>query len=257
MAVGEFPDVVGDAIRDELQARFGGEAQPESPLERLQELRADLQHEALSRIWSIDSGDDPRSAGLREALAATACELLHAAVTANPADADTQVAHVPSGRLLPYSIAPGNEDSVSLLHPLIRETEGLPGSATAVPRRQLGVVHTGGRPVCLCLLDEDEARLLSPESLPALMSAAAGREPFVVREAEAARLRLAPDGRTIMETEGLLGLSPWIIPHDELRVPLEPQTASICPAPPRLSDARVEVIGEVWVEDETPPPETH
>ena len=152
LAVGEFPEIVGSAIRNELSARYatGAAAISDDPLQVLQSLRENQQRLAIQRIWKVELSDRPESQRFRERLA----DIVRRA---------TDSIGVPR-----FSVAAGERDALTLLHPALdmvstASPELQPGS----PR--LSVVLEGSVPIGFVFEEESEFVVIPAEELPSLI----------------------------------------------------------------------------------------
>jgi superfamily II DNA or RNA helicase len=152
LAVGEFPEIVGTAIRDELASRFerGVAAISDDPIEVLQELREDQQRLALQRIWRLDLSDRPESQRFRERLA------------------DLVVRVDPEG-LRPSSVLPGDRNPLTLGHPVLDEVAST-SARTSLERPPIRVVLQGSVPIGFVLEEANDFIVVPAEDFPTLLA---------------------------------------------------------------------------------------
>jgi hypothetical protein len=152
LAVGEFPEIVGSAIRDELASRFerGAAAISDDPIQVLQELREDQQRLAIQRIWRSELSDRPESQRFRERLADLA-------------------AGVDPDSVSPSSVLPGGRNALTLAHPALDAVAGtsVPGSAEPPPIR---AILQGSVPIGFALERGEDFIVVPAEELPVLLA---------------------------------------------------------------------------------------
>jgi superfamily II DNA or RNA helicase len=149
LAVGEFPEIVGSAIRNELSARYatGAAAITDDPIALLNTLRENQQRIALGRIWQVELSDSPESQGFRERLAGL---ISRAGET-------------------PPSVHPGDSDVLSLHHPALDAITNV-GPSSDPGTDDIFAVLADDVAIGFAIADGDEFVLVPPEALPALLA---------------------------------------------------------------------------------------
>ena len=165
LAVGEFPEIIGSAIRNELAARYstGAAAIGEDPIRVLQELRGDQQRLAIQRIWNLELSDRPESQRFREHLADLVSRTIDAS---NPTL---------------FSVSPGDRNTLSLNHPALDMLARVSrqGTSTTLP---LSVVLNGSTPIGFVLDDKTDFIVIPGEELPSLLGSLALGDELKVHE---------------------------------------------------------------------------
>jgi superfamily II DNA or RNA helicase len=130
LAVGEFPDVIGRAIRDELSARFGHDRNDADPIAELNRLKNDIQVQALRRLWDRTVPTRTLTGKFREELAAIA---LSGATRfgIQISDDGEEIRFEIDGVIYKMSRKPGGDDVISLTHPALKRLLCLPVSYPA------------------------------------------------------------------------------------------------------------------------------
>lgn len=243
LAVGEFPELISEAIRNELASRFerGARAVAEDPFQRLQELRKQHQHIAMQRVWKTNLEVDPASTSLRSRLA----DLLVGAVEriggwTQKDDRGYRLVLPHDGNTFEFSVEPGTSRSLNLFHEALEsmaEIDLRPGKD-----RELGeliLILAGDVPVMFGVVVEGERYIVPPALLSDLLSAALGIRALVLD-----KLVVRRDQRD--ETwEGLGRLSRWIPNPDALRTPVDLEVP--CPLIPSLGSLSTKTLGHIAV----------
>lgn len=212
LAVGEFPELISKAIKDELASRFrhGIAGVTADPLVLLQQLRESEQHAALQRVWGRDPKELPGSTKFRQELLDVLGALADAQGVKTESNGNTARFTFEGDQVIVTAL-PGKETSLTLMSSVI---EAVLGRASAVrvdePAAELGVVMSEGIPFGFCLFDGQENRLLRPQDLPELISAAAGLNRFGFRSEYPTV--------TIGQSLGELPLSDWLPDHRAIRL---------------------------------------
>jgi superfamily II DNA or RNA helicase len=174
LAVGSVPQLFGDVIRAEVASRLG-EAEPaRDVIEELQQLREDLQVQAISRVWDRGVAATPQSQSLREKLAG----LVGTAMAATSAsDPSSRLARPEVAGRLEFTVEPGRRDSLTLLHPVLDDLPLRSGAGTN--NHPLFIVETeDGSPIAACIGMGESFSLIVPEDVPDLLAACIGLAPF-------------------------------------------------------------------------------
>ncbi len=177
LAVGQFPEIVSQQIREALAIRIGvgGVASPEA-IGELQRLRDETQFAALQRVWGADFEQRPESAKLRSEL----MDLVESAArdTGFEVDRDQDsIVVVTDDVTIAATAEAGASDALSLHHPAL----DLLDDETPVSQSDACIcaVEVDGAAVGLCLRYEDGTEIRLPaESLAHLLAAARGLEPL-------------------------------------------------------------------------------
>ena len=195
LAVGEFPEIVGSAIRNELAARYstGHAAIGEDPIRVLQELRGDQQRLAIQRIWNFELSNRPESQRFREILP------IYVSRT-------TDVSNPP-----PFSVSPGDRNTLSLNHPALEMLARVSRQTTSTTR-PVSVVLIGSTPIGFVLDDKTDFIVIPGEELPNLLGWLALGDELKVHESwtRVPRMALADLARAITTT------SMWMPKPNEL-----------------------------------------
>lgn len=161
LAVGEFPEIFSNAIRDELRTRFNGDSVSAiDPYIELQRLREDFQRNALEKLWERAGAGSPLSNNLRRDLV----EIVR----------NSSSKSVSSSEL---TDEPGQRNSVTLLSPVLRKaiTSGIE-QLRGVTQSVIGV-FSGEVLVALAIENPDKKlRLVSVNSVGRLLKAIIGQE---------------------------------------------------------------------------------
>jgi superfamily II DNA or RNA helicase len=153
LAVGEFPEIVGSAIRKELASRYeaGAAAISEDPIQILQSLRESQQRAAIQRIWDVELSPRPESQRFREALADLVARAGDGSGISNS------------------SVYAGESDVISLMHPALDSIVQASVSEHPDPIPVL-VVCSGSVPIGFVLEEADEFVVVPAMELPALLA---------------------------------------------------------------------------------------
>lgn len=222
LAVGEFPEVIGEAIRSQLRA---GETLDFDAIEtRISSLRDRAEMRALDRIWSRTRKDLSVGEQFRELLASV---VVHAAQRQGlPVDGDSMRFTVAlSDRVVTVDTAAGQPDSLHLYHEamtVVQQTSATPAMDIALDG--LAVVGDAHGPLALLMKGEGGFHVQGPTATAqVLLSIVAGHT-------------LAAQGPVIpfnaSRDEVIAGLREAFPSRIELADVLVP-TASVPPAPAR------------------------
>jgi superfamily II DNA or RNA helicase len=161
LAVGEFPEVIGKAIREELATRFGAVSTVRDPISQLNQLKNDLQVRALRQLWDRKVPARTLSAKFRSelgSLAVLAARFVGATVTED----DSGFIVSKGNHKLRFTIEPGGDDVISFTHPLLQWLM----SSQIKPSSNLHVASENGVPMFFAFED----RLIDPQSFPSLIN---------------------------------------------------------------------------------------
>lgn len=211
LAVGEFPELVSKAIKDELASRFrpGIAGLADDPLVLLQRLRENEQHVALQRIWGRDPNELPGSTKFRQRL----LDFLSALAVAQGIkieSSDHATKFTFDDEVISVTAAPGKPTSLTLMSPVVdrligQADVGVLGNESAV----LGAVISSGVPVGLCLSEGKRNRLVKPQDLPEVLLAASFLHQLNLSEVGAPEVSI---GQPLRD----LPLSDWLPNHEAL-----------------------------------------
>jgi len=159
LAVGEFPDIIAKAIRNEC-ADPGSFAWADA-VRQLEALRRDLQLKALKRAWQSGNTKTSRSDETRRRL----LQFLK-----------DHRSHEPGLPELPKRYVAGERNVVSITHPaLLALKPRVSGSAGT--SGEVGFMTADGKDLGLAIRCNGELRLLGPEEFPDLLGAIVAGEP--------------------------------------------------------------------------------
>lgn len=195
LAVGEFPDIIARAIREEC-------ADPLSPcwseaLAHLEALRRDQQLQAMKKVWQFGSIGNSRSEEVRKRL--------HDFLTDQSRSLGIDVND------LPTSYVAGERNVVSLTHRAVLALR-FPLASDVGPSAELGFLTANGADIGLAVNHEGFLWVIGPESVPDLLAGLVLRKPFRL-DLELART--VPD--LCMDPAEVNRLFPWSPDHWALR----------------------------------------
>jgi superfamily II DNA or RNA helicase len=219
LAVGEFPEVVSRAIREEVLARFGREAATTDALAELRSVRNQLQTRALKSLWTDGKESKPMTKEFREHLGALAIEALTRAGGTHIVEDGNHVL-TDGSRTERFSTEPGSDDSLSLAHPALRwlEAKGIrPGVSSP------SLLCSDGRPFLFASQVGDEWSPADPRDLPQQLSRWTGLAENSGEPQDFIPATVTPGGAVRAD---------WIPNHEALSVPVGPG-----PSRPRYDDA--------------------
>lgn len=113
LAVGEFPDVIGDSIRAEVATRLGDPRTADDPIAQLKRLRNESQVTALTRLWSREVPSQTMTGRFRESLAQLLCTLAQARGQ-ECSGQDGSYYLVANGKRMALEVEPGSNGVASL-----------------------------------------------------------------------------------------------------------------------------------------------
>ena len=164
LAVGEFPEVVGSAIRDAVASRYGGPSSFADPITELQRLRNNTQLKALRELWGQGSPGQPTTRLFREELAAVVlaeARRLAALVTETGGRTTIQDGR----RRITFSLDSGEEDTMSLSHSSLAILQG----AVVTGQDMLVSLWDGSRPFLFAVRSRGTVYPLHPREFPRLI----------------------------------------------------------------------------------------
>jgi len=230
LAVGEFPEVVSSAIRDEVATRFGGPGSDANPLARLQQLRSDVQLTALHRLWVRDASGDTLARRFRDELAALAKSAAVDAGGSGRAENGVTTLAVAS-ESAEFAVEPGRDDVISLRHPALRWLGRRPMKTTP----EIRILALRGMPAFFATESDAQWAPVAPEAMVDLIGTIAG---LSVGASTSVGSRVEVEGSSILE---------WMPRTDDLAVPATLE----CAVPTRpeflIADMDLVCIGE-WGE---------
>lgn len=162
LAVGEFPEVVGSAIRSEVTARYGGPQSRTDALAELNRLKNDVQVAALRSLWVRETSGTTLTGKFREdlsTLAISAAEAAGALVTREP----SIVRIVQGEKRIAYTTEPGSDRVITLQHPALSWFARLEVSQTGP---ESSVMCTASRPVFFAMGGQP----VDPVGVPAFLA---------------------------------------------------------------------------------------
>jgi len=224
LAVGEFPEVVGAAIRDAVSARYGGQsADGADPIAELQRLRKSTQLLALKELWGQEIPGHTRTRQFREELA----ELVVSQARSQRLAVSTTGGRTKIGNgatAFSFTLESGEEDTISLGHPAMSLF-----SHSGVVDPSLKSLWAAAKPHLFALANSAGIHPLQPASLPTLVHA-------LLAESDLSAI-LADSGNRCESVEDQQ-LSSWLASQGRLSVPTHPE----CPVPERKSFTFSELI---------------
>lgn len=215
LAVGEFPDVVGAAIRDQLASQYGADPADRDAIAELNALKNDVQVRSLRSLWDRSVPTQTLTDRFRQELAFLASR----AAEAQGAD----VSHhsegfriSQDGAAVHFSVRPGRDDVISLRSPVMRWL----GHTTWSHQCDLGVLSNEWGPAFFALGE----RVVDPTTLPGLIGTLMSM-PATDMLTSVALLRPF-DGATFAGA--------WLPSAESLTIPVQLE----CPLPPPPSFSR-------------------
>lgn len=226
LAVGQFPEIVSQAIREEISSRLipteFGVRIVSDPLQKLQDLRKEIQLTSLNKIWRIGLSTTPLTGELRQRL----LRLIAAIVECERTPAGQLKCKFPHIAIM-VSDAPGDPDCISLSHPAMRSLPAAQNSGSTI---ELGYLEGNEVPTAFALKDsEGSIRIIRQEALASLIEFLVNGSPL---SAESSTIRLGSADDLPFEPERIVfGKFSWMPGADELNIPYEEGRA---PLPPSL-----------------------
>lgn len=224
LAVGEFPDVVGATIRDQLASQYGADSADRDAIAELNALKNDVQVRSLRSLWDRNVPTQALTDRFRQELAVLAS---HAA-EAQGADVsqDSEGFRISQdGVVVHFSVRPGRDDVISLRSPAMRWLD----RTTWSHQSGLTVLANEWGPAFFAL----GGRVVDPTTVPGLLGALVGMSTTDVLTKTA--LLASSDGETITGA--------WLPIAGSLTIPVQLE----CPLPPApsfvLDDMSVSTLG--------------
>ncbi len=172
LAVGEFPDVIGDSIRAEVATRLGDPQASGDPIAQLKRLRNESQITALTRLWSREVPSKTITGRFRESLAQLLCALAQSRGL-ECSDQDGSYHFVANGHRFALEIAPGSAGVVSLLSEAVESFR-----SESVPHiGDINLAVTSQESPAAIAIGPGASGLISPAELPALLGRILGISP--------------------------------------------------------------------------------
>lgn len=213
VAVGEFPEVVGAAIRAEVASRFGGPRSTTDAVAELVRLRNDVQVEALRSLWRKGGSAVTMTQGFRGALSNLATR------AAEEAGASTRcegpVVRISEGdKSLAFTIEPGSDAVLSLRHSAL---DWLADRAVAESAPAVRVLSSEDGPAFF----EVNGTPIDPLGFPKMIAALAGLE-GTAESLDLPTLKADHSGQAVCD---------WLPRPSHLTIPAELQLRT--PEPPQ------------------------
>lgn len=227
LAVGSLPEIVSEAIRQEVATSFEGSAAlGADPLQRLQDVREDIQLRAISKVWDQMGLLDSSSSAQREKMIALIrgyC--LRARVPIDEVEDGLIVAS--GGRYFELQATPGSSSPISLLHEIWDKLAPVAASGTD----SVVCVEVDGLPIGIGLRTAAGYALIPDEKTVDVLATLLGEGPYrVPKDTE----WLDADAFVAAVT-GARGRNPTAMPgHGKWRIPVELDVNPPDPGAPRV-----------------------
>jgi SNF2 family DNA or RNA helicase len=118
LAVGEFPDVVGTAIRDQLASKLGASSDSRDVVSELNELKNDNQIKALRTLWDFNVAGSTLTERFRREIANLAISAAQGA-GASITQEEEVFSISQENNTVNFSVIPGRNEVISLRHPAL------------------------------------------------------------------------------------------------------------------------------------------
>lgn len=229
IAVGQSPEIVSDAIRSRVGSDEGDDGiNTEEALERLGEVRQDLQHQAIQEVWGRLEDPIPLSTRVRrEFLDLLARHASSGTFEEGPVGRRLVVEDPGRGRIEAGS-EPEDRSILTLNHEIL---DILARAKAFLPTEvELLVLEdsTEGQPLAFCLARDDSIAVVPPSDLPALIGALMrGDAVESITDTDS----WSPKGETDLLDE-LHAASRWLPNHAEMTVPFGSDDDDSDEAPP-------------------------
>lgn len=204
LAVGEFPEVVGSAIREQLLQSFGENPFARDPIAELNELKNDIQVQALRRLWDRKRPEVTLTDKFREELAALAISAARSAGATITKVNEYRYRISDNDSIVSFSLKPGQEDVISLRHDALKWLVTMP----IVNDDQMNIMLSDSGPFAFA----KENCMIDPTTLSGLIAQLVGKEKLPLDLTEFKILEFNED-ETIS--------SPWIPSVDKITVPID------------------------------------
>ncbi len=215
LAVGQFPEIVSQAIKDEVSRKLmPGVFQPEvtwDPIQKLQDARNNIQLYALSRIWKLGASATPISGSFRARLVS----LVQESFSCTPGG-DGMINCVVNGEEIAMGVKPGDFDCISLVHPVLRflKTKNLVEGINVDVGMLLGVNSS----ICFVVRAAGTSwRILRQDALANLLEAIVLGKPFSLRSTTVEIADLTKI--SLYENNELMEHLSWLPRGNDLRTP--------------------------------------
>jgi superfamily II DNA or RNA helicase len=200
LAVGEFPEILSGAIKRILAGQWDSQLERTTdPLDDLQRMRHDAQHQAIRRIWNVEREPVPGSEELRG-------RLLNLVTDADSHDVTTSA---------------GGDDSLWLSHASLTHLRRYRPSEYAGLDAQLTIADIEGLPTAFVVETSGICYLLPTERLPDILASALGGPPLSLDGDDA-----LPD-RTDVTADEVLKKARWLPDYEAMTT-----LSAVSPTPP-------------------------
>lgn len=226
LAVGEFPEVVSAAIRDELSSELGGQQPKKDAIAELNNLKNSMQVNALLGLWDREVAEKTLTSRFREELAA----LVRASAIASGAAVSNRgaVVEILHGTVrAEFSTAAGTDNVISLTHPALAWLREAPFTACVEEGYQ--ILTTKTNPAFFAV----HGVASSPVTLPGLLRVMSDKLSNV-QVTTPENLTANPNGRL---------LSTWCPNRTALSIPTKVTFSSVEPLVCDLRALAIEQIG--------------
>ena len=171
LAVGEFPELISEAIQEELAAKLGTNLQrvPSDPIDELQAVRTQEQLRAIERVWRTGSDAQPISGLFREELLSLVARCVERRGGSCQRTVDEYRLSF-DGQVVIATAEPGRRESFCLGHAACDQLRLAAGRSPDFPGN-LGVVSWQDTPLAFAFRSEDQLDIVCPEGVPALLEA--------------------------------------------------------------------------------------
>lgn len=166
IAVGEFPEIFGRAIKDAVSDRLSNTGASSDPMDELREMRKSFQRVALEEVWQRGPLDMPPSKALREDL----FRFIENAALINPANFAGLV----------YTSEVGKRGSLTLTSPALSVSTKIDfNPAVDAGWIQVGIIENEAGPLAFSLqFPDDTLRILRASAFGGLLLSVVGLEPI-------------------------------------------------------------------------------
>lgn len=223
LAVGQFPEIISQAIRDALSSHYDlDQTFAQDPLEELQRLREETQHRAIQRVWDAQREPVPGSEGLRTDIYELVADIL--AGQGNQAPSPTRA-----------TLEAGSRRPLWLAHPLLDVLVGTSYEDVSGSVVDLEVVDIDGRPSSFAVRHDGGRWVLGATELGLILAGALRLRPLRIGTAE--RVDMQAGESSLAAT--VARLNRWLPDQGELTTVVDP-----APAPPsgKISCRRIGTI---------------
>lgn len=175
LALGAFPKIVADAIRQSVAQRYRGDFGGGDVLARLQEARESARVDALTKLWVKGETVDGAETTSRR-LVARVMQVVGEVLRRNEQALEQEGAtwRVPtSSTVIEASSAPGDPDGFTLVAPWLKQlfSASRPAAPHEAANAELGVVSRAGVPLAFATRVGSSISVLVPDALPEVLRA--------------------------------------------------------------------------------------